>query len=62
MPTGFDSYFCCNKWIYVMMLNYVTWFMVMYRWIFIWNFYRYNACDLWYFNIDVNTVDFMAES
>ena len=45
-----------------MMLNYVTWFMVMYRWIFIWDFYRYNACDLWYFNIDVKTIDLMTES
>ena len=33
IPTRFDCCFCCNKWVYVMMLNYVTWFMVMYRWI-----------------------------
>ena len=44
------------------MLNYVTCFMVMYRWIFIWDFYRYNAFDLWYFNLDVKTIDFMEES
>ena len=28
----------------------------------IWDLLRYNACDLWYFIIDVKTVGFMAES
>ena len=27
-----------------------------------WIFLRYNACNLWYFNVDVKTVDFIAES